>query len=259
MRMPAAGFRLVDDPLRWVARRLAGPDNNRTGWRAAVYAADDRAAYRWRRHWRDDPLADALAGLGSGVRFVQVGANDGVINDPIYRFIRWDGWTGIAVEPVPVFFEALCRNHSRNREVTPVNLAVGPEPGMLPFHYVPRRSGDPWWLDKIGSTSLDQVLKHEQHLPGLAKRVVRTEVPIVTFDELCRRHGIAGFDLLHLDVEGLDAALLCSVDFDRYQVQHVLFEHVHMSDDESADVRERLTGLGFNDRCTTAFDALWSR
>ena len=33
--------------------------------------------------------------------FLEIGANDGVANDPIYPFVSRFGWTGIMVEPLP--------------------------------------------------------------------------------------------------------------------------------------------------------------
>ena len=36
-----------------------------------------------------------------GLNVVQVGANDGFINDPIHKFIRRDKWQGVLLEPQP--------------------------------------------------------------------------------------------------------------------------------------------------------------
>jgi hypothetical protein len=35
------------------------------------------------------------------VRFIQIGANDGIKNDPVHAFIKKYYWTGILVEPIP--------------------------------------------------------------------------------------------------------------------------------------------------------------
>ena len=36
-----------------------------------------------------------------GFYFLDIGANDGVTNDPIFPFIEERGWRGLAVEPDP--------------------------------------------------------------------------------------------------------------------------------------------------------------
>ena len=35
------------------------------------------------------------------VRFVQIGANDGLHNDPVREFIVRDRWEGVLIEPLP--------------------------------------------------------------------------------------------------------------------------------------------------------------
>src|SRR6266481_6003650 len=44
--------------------------------------------------------------------FIQIGANDGVSNDPLYKFVIEYGWAGILVEPLPQVFEVLRRNYA---------------------------------------------------------------------------------------------------------------------------------------------------
>ena len=43
--------------------------------------------------------------------FIQVGANDGLMCDPIRQFIVKHSWGGILVEPVPDYFELLKKNY----------------------------------------------------------------------------------------------------------------------------------------------------
>ena len=45
------------------------------------------------------------------VRFIQVGANDGVFGDPLREFIKSFGWEGILVEPQPDVFHHLLDNY----------------------------------------------------------------------------------------------------------------------------------------------------
>lgn len=42
------------------------------------------------------------AGKAGSVRFVQVGANDGVMADPVRRFLEYERWSGVMIEPLPV-------------------------------------------------------------------------------------------------------------------------------------------------------------
>ena len=49
---------------------------------------------------------------GGRVSFVQIGANDGLRNDPIREFIVRDPWTGVLIEPLPSVFELLKENYA---------------------------------------------------------------------------------------------------------------------------------------------------
>ena len=60
----------------------------------------------------------------SEVKFVQVGGNDGVLADPINRFIKTRNWKGIIAEPIPEYFEKLTENYKDNNSVKLVNVAI---------------------------------------------------------------------------------------------------------------------------------------
>ncbi|MCK7538606.1 MAG: hypothetical protein MZV63_50430 [Marinilabiliales bacterium] len=48
------------------------------------------------------------------VTFLQVGANDGFINDPLHKFIKRDNWNGVLLEPQPdVFNDFLVKLHRK--------------------------------------------------------------------------------------------------------------------------------------------------
>ena len=48
-----------------------------------------------------------------GFFFVNIGANDGVENDPIHPFLEEYGWAGVAVEPDPDVFATLQANYRK--------------------------------------------------------------------------------------------------------------------------------------------------
>lgn len=62
-------------------------------------------------YWKFDIL-DAYANYKDDIKFVQIGSNSGMHDDPIYKYIRKNGWQGVLVEPVPYLFEELKNNYS---------------------------------------------------------------------------------------------------------------------------------------------------
>src|SRR5215203_3467954 len=59
------------------------------------------------------------------LNFIQIGANDGLVNDPFYKFIRRDNWKGILIEPQKDVFQKLQRTHAGNDQLTLANFAIG--------------------------------------------------------------------------------------------------------------------------------------
>ena len=54
---------------------------------------------------------------GNPFFFVQIGANDGRIDDPIYKLISRYRLKGLLVEPVPDFFESLVETYKDNSQL----------------------------------------------------------------------------------------------------------------------------------------------
>ena len=169
--------------------------------------------------------------------FVQVGSNDGVLGDPIHDLIiKHKNWRGMFIEPVPFLFERLKQNYKNSERFIFENVAISTEKGLRKFYYVSEKAqeeiGDnlPGWYDQLGSFDKNHILIH---LKGaLEPYIVEEEIETITMPELFERNQIEKIDLLHIDTEGFDYQVLSQIDFSRYKPQVVLYEHVHLSDDE---------------------------
>jgi FkbM family methyltransferase len=141
--------------------------------------------------------------------FIEVGANDGEQGDPLREFVLSRRWRGIMVEPLPHVFERLSANYRGLGRVVLENAAIADSDGRRPFYYVAPldpESGleDPEWHDAIGSFSRETLLRSADLVPDLERRIVRTEVPCLSFDSLCRKHSVEDLDLVLVDAEGYD-------------------------------------------------------
>ena len=48
----------------------------------------------------------------TGIKFIEIGANDGITWDPLFKFIKKYKWEGILVEPHPRYFRELVENYT---------------------------------------------------------------------------------------------------------------------------------------------------
>jgi FkbM family methyltransferase len=225
-------------------------------------AASRRRLARW--------LREATRAEGAGPRilqafaetypravFIEIGANDGVQEDHLRPFVISFPWTGVMVEPVPWVFEHLRNNYREQQGVAFENAAIANADGRAPFYYVPPAEDRPIWSDAMGS--LSRVVVEETiaaarefaarglgvHLPDLKSSIVRTEVPSLTFESLCRKHGIRELDLLLIDAQGYDYEIIKGIDFERHRPRLLIYESILFSGDEREETTAYLEGLGY--------------
>lgn len=135
--------------------------------------------------------AACLAGKRAPVVF-DVGANEGNWLTSVLR-IAPDARLH-AFEPQPALAEKI-RVRARGVEVT--NAAIGEHPGTLTLYD---------YADHPGSS-------HASLLPGVIDGVHggtprSTAVPVIRLDDYCQEHSIEAIDLLKIDVEGFELAVL---------------------------------------------------
>jgi FkbM family methyltransferase len=184
-------------------------------------------------------LLFALAEAHPEAFFIQIGANDGVQSDPLAPFVRALPWSGIMVEPVPYLFERLRRNYAGSERIALERAAITGSDGRGHFYCLaevedPAREGLPLWYDQIGSFDRSFVLGFRDKIPDVETRLVRIEVPCLTFESLCRKHEVTSLDLLLIDAEGHDWSIIRSIDLSTRHPRLLIFEHLHLAESDRA-------------------------
>ena len=193
-------------------------------------------------------LLRALADEEPEAFFIEIGANDAEQHDHLHPIIFASRWRGLLVEPVPYVFERLNRTRGDDPRFALENAAVADRDGTLPFyHLAPAGEGEdvPPWYDAIGSFSRETILSHEDKIPDIAKRLVSTEVPCLTFETLCRKHGVGRLDVLLIDTEGYDWEIVRRLDLDSRHPRVLVYEHYHLPTGVRAEAREHLESNGY--------------
>jgi FkbM family methyltransferase len=182
--------------------------------------------------------------------FVQIGANDGALYDPLRREIMRRHWSGIMVEPVPDVFARLRHNYRSFDTLALENVAIAAQAGELPFYHLrrvadPQAEGLPVWYAALGSFHKDVILSHAALIPDIESRLVVRQVPCVTFDMLCRKHGFDRVDLVQIDTEGHDFEVIKLIDLERLGPRVLLYEHQHLSEQDRQACAAHLATHGF--------------
>lgn len=165
--------------------------------------------------------------------FVQIGANDGITGDPIYKFIRRDQWTGVLIEPVSYLFEQLKSTYQNiNTHLHFENIAVAKEKGWKDFYYIEDYTPDetlPVWLKLLGSFNKDHLSSLEEKYGVIIKSM---KVPCDTVNSILEKYNLFNLDLLHIDTEGYDFEIIQSIDFSKFRPKMIFYEHRHLNNED---------------------------
>jgi hypothetical protein len=78
----------------------------------------------------DDVICRLMYETGDALTFIQVGAFDGLIQDPLRKYIVSRGWRGVMVEPQPVPARKLRELYKDDGRITVLQVALDRRPGV---------------------------------------------------------------------------------------------------------------------------------
>ena len=188
-----------------------------------------------------DKMIEEILKEKKDVFFIQIGANDGIRNDPLYPLRSKYSWKGILIEPQKRAFSELQRNFQNNRLLTLVNAAISSETSSKQLYRLSfseenwatarssfkretlKRSIDAGIVDKLA-------IAHGVEVPFSKESYITSEpVQSLTFDDLVKTYNIDHVDFLLIDTEGFDYEILKLIDLRTYKPLIVLYEYKHLS------------------------------
>jgi FkbM family methyltransferase len=177
--------------------------------------------------------------------FVQIGANDGISNDPLHKFVTRFGWKGILLEPVPSIFAILERTYKNYPNVKLINAALAERDGRRTMYTVRVDDSTSPGASQLSSLKREQLLKHQESITDVSSRIEEQVVECISFATLLQQAETAKVDLLQIDAEGYDFAILNLIDFKQTRPSIIAYEHAHMSKEEEEETAAKLVGEGY--------------
>jgi FkbM family methyltransferase len=169
----------------------------------------------------EDILIDRVFGDRTGA-YVDIGANHPYIDSNTY-FFYLRGWRGVNVEPSPT-----CQELFREQRPRDLNLgvAVSDVEGDLPFFEIRQAAGI------TGLSTLCREVAETHRAAGF--EVLETRVPVRTMAGLVKEHGIEPPDVLSIDVESNEAAVIRSVPWETWRPALLVIESTAPRTDEAS-------------------------
>jgi FkbM family methyltransferase len=173
------------------------------------------------------------------LKFIQVGANDGLRWDPLRRFVLRDNWEGVFVEPILPVFNLLVANYAyaNKGQLKFENCVISNDTASLDFY-----SYSQAFLDSL---PLEQQLYYQRRSSLDKQLVVKTlkerqqsidhitcyRTPSKKLSELIEKHFCEErVDLIFVDAEGHDDEVIRTIDFSKCKPRAIVYESHSLGD-----------------------------
>ena len=156
----------------------------------------------------------------NGVVF-DIGAADGTRYSNSRFLIENCQWSGVLVEPHPVFFKEIENLYRNNENVRYKNAAVHEVCGRMPFYVYGMNNLEPAQVSTLSPMFRDRVIS----LYGNGYEEKSIEVEVVTLKSLFEEFNVSTVDFLSIDCEGNDMNVLKSNDWKFIRPHLICVEH----------------------------------
>ena len=196
---------------------------------------------------------------------MQIGANDGKMCDPIFKYVNKLKLKGLLVEPQKDVFLKLKENYKNNKNLVFANVAISHKNEIKKMYRV-RNDIIGLYEDFSGVASFDYnhvkraINQHYKRLnlkEKATKYIISEEVKTLTFQNILNKNKICYFNFLQIDTEGFDFEIIKMINFNKYKPNIINYEHRCLTDIEKKESWKYLRTIGYNlfvhDGDTTAY------
>lgn len=193
-------------------------------------------------------IGDILGAFASDAKsgvYIDVGANEPKRFSNTWRLYQ-HGWSGLAVEPDADLCRAFARARPRD---TVVCAALGERAESRVFHR----------FYESALNTLDPAMAAQAQEKGW-KVMAREPLSVRTLNAVLEEHASKvsrGIDLLSIDAEGLDTAILRGFDLARYRPRLIVFEVPPMSAVATGESAALLRAAGYQPRARLFNSEMW--
>ena len=165
----------------------------------------------------------------SNFGLVVIGAHSGIWLTPLLE--KYKEQSILLVEPVPHNIQQLKENISKYKDIKIETSAVSSKNEVQKFYFVKPESIKKLgkhWASGIGSFDKQHILNHKNKRFKVENSdIEEIEIQYLTFTDLVNKHSITSIEMLQIDVEGAEEAILNSINFEKIEIKKIIFEFKH--------------------------------
>ena len=160
----------------------------------------------------------------------------------------------LLVEPVPYNYEILDLEYKNDPKIIICKNAIIDKSKKDFFYYVKKESINKLgkhWASQIGSFDKNHILNHKNKRFDIKEDDIETiQIEFITFDNLIEKYSIKSIDKLQIDVEGAEYKIMNSINFQKIEINKILFESKHfdgtfIEGKKLKEIEEKLKSNGY--------------
>lgn len=165
---------------------------------------------------------------------VQIGANRG--NDELTSIIQGvDLNKLILIEPFEKFNQSLleCYNNIDNLFIENVAITDNKEKEFETFYLHEKMDQNVEQASMLKS-HIEKVFNKPEYVVDKTydEQVIELKIKCSTINDIFNKYNLQSIDILFIDAEGFDDKIIKSIDFEKFNVDKIYYENMHINNDE---------------------------
>ena len=209
-----------------------------------------------------DELEKVFKNNGSETMLLQIGANDGLQDDPVRSFIMEHKIKAHLLEPVPQYFNELVLNYQEVDYVTCHNCGIAEKTGLKKMTVVDYNDKMPecfkglstfdesknffsgYGNNRLRASAEQMSFTKEYEL--LLQNKHEEEVNVFTLDDFLSQNGIDKIDVFVTDTEGYDFIIFEQLDLERFSPSLIYMETHTLGKEVWEKIGDKLKRYGYD-------------
>ena len=170
----------------------------------------------------------------SKIKFLQIGTE--LANDHVFNFVKdKDIELGVLVEPLKEYEESIMECYKGFKNIHLEQVAVRHD------HIKEEKFFTSELHTGIGSFNRKHLITHR--IPS--EKIKTRTVNCININDLFDKYKLYHLDHFFIDTEGFDANILLELNLSKYQIDHIVFEYVHLDGSQMAGGRKTMKLLNY--------------
>jgi len=223
--------------------------------------------YNMRLFNNTEEFLHTLFSVEENLSIIQIGACDGVQNDPLYRYLKNNKGNTLLIETIPYYCDLLKNLYKNESHIKICNAHVSNDFSLKKFFYIEPSVADHMdgdgpnnkWAHGQGSTSKDTIVywiyqnsfrgeNYKKNIQQYIDSIKEISLRSKTLNDIIIEYNfVDGIDLLLLDVQGHEYSILQNITtLDKYPNFIVYEDDASMSKHDSNNLEKLLLSLDYS-------------